>query len=196
MKAYLHVCYHACECVCVWSLWELWQVDGVLRDPSHSLWSSPATSRGIHCVTSPFPQFTHHHLALWQRLLPVVAPLSNPVAIPLDTFPHISTQSAKTTAAECLISIYSCGVSSPPPPTPRSWITFKIYCMSKTQSRLPVYGSCQEAVMLVCSAQHTHRLMNSWAWRWKNFCKCLRVFLYICLSVILHLNVGGTALMA
>lgn len=114
MKGYLHVCDHACECV--WSRPELWQVDGVLRGPSHSLWSSPATSKGIHRVTSPFPQFTHHHLALWQRLLPVVAPLSNPVAIPLDTFPHISAQSAKTTAAECLISIYSCGVSAPPRP--------------------------------------------------------------------------------
>lgn len=183
IKGYLHVFYHACECV--WSQPEPWQVDGVLRGPSHSLWSSPATSRGIHRVTSPIPQFTHHHLALWQRLLPVVAPLSNPVAIPLDTFPHISAQSAKTTAAECLISIYSCGVSAPPPP--RSWITFKIYCIPKTQSRLPVYRSCQEAAMLVCSAWHTHCLMNSWAWRWKisvNVCVCV----YTCLPFILHLH--------
>lgn len=161
MKGYSHVCHHACECV--WSWPELWQVNGVFRDPSHSLWSSPVTSRGIHHVTSPFPQFTHHHLAHWQRLLPVVAPLSNPVAIPLDTSPHISAQSAKTAATECLISIYSWGVSAPPPP--HSWITFKIYCISKTQSRLPVYGSCQEAVMLVCSSRHTRCLMNSWAWR-------------------------------
>lgn len=82
------------------------------------------------------------------------------------------------------------------PPTtspPCSWITFKIYCMSKTQSRLPVYGSCQEAVMLVCSARHTHCLMNSRAWRWKVY-TCLCVFLCMCLST-LHLNVGFTAFM-
>lgn len=116
-----------------------------------SLRSSPPIGRGIHSVKSPFPQFTHHHLALWQRLLPVVAPLSNPVAIPLDTFPHISAQSAKTSAGECLISIYSCGVSAPSAPLLLNNFQNILY----TQSRLPVYGSCQEAVMLVCSAWHT-----------------------------------------
>lgn len=181
MKGYLHVCYHACVCVCVCEAGpELWQVDGVFRDPSHSLWSSPAASTGILRVTSLLPQFTHHHLALWQRLLPVVAPLSNPVAIPLDTFPHISAQSAKTAGAECLISIYSCGVSASPPPC--SWITFKIYCISKTLSRLPVYGNCQEAVMLVSATRHMHCLINSWAWRWKisiNVCVCLCLCVHV-----------------
>lgn len=187
---HLHVCYHAYECVRSWP--ELWQVDTLLRGHSHSFWSSPATSRGIHHITSPFPQFTHHHLVLWQRLLPIVAPLSNSVAIALDTFPHISTQSAKT-AAECLISIYSCGVSAPP----HSWISFKIHCISKTQSKLPVYRSCQEAVMLVCSA-YTHCLMNSWAWSRKP-CKyvsvCVSIWVYIFLPLISHLHAGGTALM-
>lgn len=56
----------------------------------------------------------------------VVALLSNPVATAADTSPRISTQSAKSAAADCLISIYSCDVSSPPPLC--SWITFRLYC--------------------------------------------------------------------
>lgn len=190
-KEHLHVCHH--QCARSWP--ELWQVDSLYKGHSHSFWSSPATSRGIHHFTSPFPQFTHHHLVLWQRLLPVVAPLSNSVAIPLDTFPHISAQSAKTSAAECLISIYSCGVSA----SPHSRISFKIQCISKTQSRLPVYRSCQEAVMLVCSALHIHCLRNSWAWSRKP-CKyvsvCVSIWAYKFLPLIPHLHAGDTVLMA
>lgn len=68
------------------------------------------------------------------------------------------------------------------PPPPCSWITFKIYCISKTLSRLPVYGNCQEAVMLVSATRHMHCLINSWAWRWKisiNVCVCLCLCVHV-----------------
>lgn len=195
MKTYLHVCYHACECVCVKLVRAL---------------------TGGRCVKGPFPQpvvlssnqqrnplrhvsFPPVHASPPGALTAAAArrgPLVKPCCHTpwhLPPYLHSKCQNHRRWMFDFYLFMW-CFFS--PPPTPRSWITFKIYCMSKTQSRLPVYGSCQEAVMLVCSAQHTHRLMNSWAWRWKNFCKCLRVFLYICLSVILHLNVGGTALMA
>lgn len=76
----------------------------------------------------------------------------------------------------------------PPPSSPhRSWITFKIYCISKTQSRLPVYRSCQEAVMLVCSTRHTHTHTHTVLWIHelgvKNLCKCLRVCLCVCVHM-------------
>lgn len=61
-----------------------------------------------------FPSPPDSCITTW-RSDSVVALLSNPVATAADTSPHISTQSAKSAAADCLISIYSCDVSSPPP---------------------------------------------------------------------------------
>lgn len=160
---------------CVWGWEELWEV--VLRCPSRSLWSSPATSGGIQHITSPFPPIH----ASPPGALTAAAARRGPLVKPCCHTPwHLPPYLRSKCQNHCrwMFDFYLfmwCFFS----PTPCSWITFKIYCMSKTQSWLPVYRSCQEAVMLVCSAQHRHRLLNSLAWRWKDFCKCLCVFLHV-----------------
>ncbi len=150
---------------CVWSWPQLWQVDVVLRDPSHSLWSSPATGRGIHRVTSPFPPIHASPpgalTAAAARRGPLVKPCCH---TPWHLPPYLRSKCQNHHRQMFDFYLFKWCFC---PPLNRSWITFKIYCISKTQSRLPVYGSCQEAVMLVCSARHTHCLMNSWAWGWK-----------------------------
>lgn len=173
-----------------------WQVGGCSEGPPAAASAAlrrPSEEEPAASLPPVFPFPPDSCITTW-RSDSVVALLSNPVATAADTSPHISTQSAKSAAADCLISIYSCDVSSPPPLC--SWITFRLYCTvlrkekkkrerkEKQGSGLPVYGSCQEAVMLGCYAQHTHgRLMNSWASRCKkkvDLCKCLHGFLFMC----------------
>lgn len=174
MKGYTYIsAILQCERVC--SLPELWQVDGVFRDPSHSLRgtrhqqrnppphvsapqvhaSPPGALTAAAARRGPLVKPCCH--TPWH--LPPISPLKVPKSPPLNVwflFIHV-------------VFLPSCPHAL--------WITLKIYSMSKAaQSGLPVYGSCQEAVMFVRSAQLTHCLMDSWAWRWKvsvNVCVCV-----------------------
>lgn len=151
IKGLLHVSYDSVR-ACMQQVRSSVKVEAAFRDPSHSLTVLPSYQHWNptpYVSFSPRRQFTHHHLALWQRRLPVVAPLSNPVALTPDTRPLPPIPL----------------LQMPKPPELNVWFLFihvvflllhlphsllnnfpNILYISKT-SKLPVYGSCQEAVM-------------------------------------------------
>lgn len=107
---YLHICYSA-----MWARVQLARaltggrcVQGPLPQPAghQTPAEEPTTSR----LRSPSSRIT-----TWRSdsgCCPSWPPCQTLLPYPLTPSPHISTQSAKIAASECLISIYSCGVSS------------------------------------------------------------------------------------
>lgn len=151
----------------------------------------------------PSPWFMHHHLALWQRRGPLVKPCCHS-RWHLPPYLHSKCQKRCRWLFDFYLFMWCFFPATPLLLNNFQTILYRLKEGGKKRKRkekqgsgLPVYGSCQEAVMLGCYAQHTHgRLMNSWASRCKKKCICVNVCMgfYSC-ALVQDLKFPSAALM-